>query len=400
MVGARARARIAFVSIIFADPWGGSEELWSRTATKLVAEGYAISASVREWPAIHPRVRQLIDDGVEVWFRPAPSALTQYAWRVLTSPKQVLRHFWRLLAEPQKNGTTVEVERLFVNKRPQLVVISQGDAFPPISLLELCINRRLPFVTIQHANTEAWWIEDDQAERYRVALAAAQRCYFVSKANQRLTEKQIGCELLNAEVLWNPVTIDFNAPLPWPELGPGGQLRFACVGRIDPRAKGQDLLFEALAGPLWAERRWRLYLYGEGPMRNGLERLARHLDLADRVVFAGHASIAEIWARNHLLVMPSRFEGLPLTVIEAMLCGRPVVVTDVAGNAEVVEDGVTGFLARAPTIGSVGEALERFWQRRAEAEMMGKAGSTRMRQLLPADPVEVFAEKIREIVGS
>jgi len=97
--------------------------------------------------------------------------------------------------------------------------------------------------------------------------------------------------------------------------------------------------------------------------------------------------------------MPSRFEGLPLAMVEAMLCARPVVATDVAGHAEIIEDGVTGFLAEAPTVGSISAALERFWERRHEAEDIGKAGSRKIRQLLPADPVGVFSSKLRSLAG-
>jgi glycosyltransferase involved in cell wall biosynthesis len=279
-------------------------------------------------------------------------------------------------------------------------VISVGNNFPPIDLLEFCIANRLPFVTIAHANSDSWWPDDAAANRYRVALAAARRCYFVSKANQRLAEKQIGCELFNAEVVRNPVNIDFHASPPWPHLGRDGELRLACVARLNPPSKGQDILLEALAGPSWASRRWRLYLYGEGPMRNSLERLAQRLGLADRVVFAGHVPVEEIWASNHVLVMPSRYEGLPLAMVEAMLCGRPVVATDVAGHSEIVEDGVTGFLADAPTLGSVGRALERFWARRADAEEIGMTACKRIRQLIPPDPVRIFSEKIKEFIGA
>jgi glycosyltransferase involved in cell wall biosynthesis len=86
-----------------------------------------------------------------------------------------------------------------------------------------------------------------------------------------------------------------------------------------------------------------------------------------------------------------------LAVIEAMLCGRPVVATDVAG-AEVVEDGITGFLAEAPTVGCVGEALERFWARRGEAEAVGALAAKKIRDLVPPDPARVFADKIKELV--
>jgi len=74
--------------------------------------------------------------------------------------------------------------------------------------------------------------------------------------------------------------------------------------------------------------------------------------------------------------------------------------TVVGCHADVIEDGVTGFLADAPTSASIADALERFWQRRAHAEEIGKAGARRIRQLVPADPVRIFADKLLELVES
>jgi glycosyltransferase involved in cell wall biosynthesis len=391
------RKTICFVSVNFGASWGGCDELWSRTAVELVSRGFRVSASVREWPSPHPRILNLIESGVEVWFRPQPSPVWKHAWRLLTAPHQISKHAWRLLAAPQKTATTTEVERLLAARRPRLIVISEAGAFPLIDLLELCVDKQLPFVTIHQANSDAWWVDDHRAGRYRVALSAAQRCFFVSKANQRLLEKQLGYELSNAEIVWNPVNVDPDISLAWPELERELEFRFACVARLEPPAKGQDILFEALASPPWAARLWRLTLYGEGPMRSGLERLARRLGLSDRVVFAGYASVEDIWASNHVLIMPSRFEGLPLAIVEAMLCGRPVIATDVAGHSEVIEDGVTGFLADAPTVASMAEALERFWTRKDDAQMIGRAGARRIRQLFPPDPVRVFSDKLGSI---
>src|SRR5438128_318225 len=76
----------------------------------------------------------------------------------------------------------------------------------------------------------------------------------------------------------------------------------------------------------------------------------------------------------------------------AATAGRPVIATDVAGNSEVVEDGVTGFLADAPTVSGFSEALERFWAGREDAQMIGGAGSQKIRQLVPPDPVRIFSE--------
>ena len=134
-------------------------------------------------------------------------------------------------------------------------------------------------------------------------------------------------------------------------------------------------------------------------MRCGLQRLARRLRLSDRVVFEGHLGVDEIWSSNHALVMPSRYEGLPLAIIEAKLCGRPVIATDVAGHGEIIEDGVTGFPADAPTCAGVGHALERFWARKADAKEIGATAAKRIRQLVPPDPVRVFADKLATIVA-
>ena len=273
--------------------------------------------------------------------------------------------------------------------------LSDGVSLPPIELLELCSANRLPYVTIVHLGRDRDWWDDDRAERYRIALAAARRCYFISDVNRRLSEKQIGGELPNAEVIWNPLNVSCRAPLAWPPLSDSGELRLACVGRLYLPHKVQDLLFEALASPIWRERPWRLYLYGEGPMRGSLEWLARTLHIADRVVFAGFANVDQIWAENHVLVVPSRFEGGPMVTVEAMSYGRPVIGTPVGFHPEVIEDGVNRLpCRRADGEQHSGDALERFRQRRGEAEEIGKAGARRIRQLVPPDPVRVFSDKL------
>ena len=136
-------------------------------------------------------------------------------------------------------------------------------------------------------------------------------------------------------------------------------------------------------------------------MRGTIEQMVRRLGLGDRVKIVGFVSpVEKIWADNHVLVMPSRYEGLPLALVEAMLCGRPAVATDVAGHSEVLQDGVTGFLADAPTPRSMNKALERLWSRRAELESMGKAAAASIRRHVPADPGRAFAEKIKALLAA
>jgi glycosyltransferase involved in cell wall biosynthesis len=292
----------------------------------------------------------------------------------------------------------VDLKRSFEARRPAIVVISNGGGLCPLELVELCVQLDQPFATIMHANHEAWWPEDGHARRYRAALPAALRCYFVSETNRKLAEKQIGCQLTNAEIVRNPFNVAYDAAPAWPTAD--DPLRMACVARLEPAAKGQDLLLEVLAEPPWSSRHWTLALYGAGANREGLLRLAEGLGLQSRVGLRGHVDdVASIWAESHLLVLPSRYEGLPLALVEAMLCARAAVVTDIAGNGEAVTDGVTGFLAESPTVPALRRALERAWERRSDLQRMGQDAGKRIRELVPRDPVGVFIDKLKGLAG-
>ncbi len=381
------KSRIAVIAAGIREPWGGSEELWSRGAIRLVEQGVTVAASIQARLPIHERVHDLMRGGVKVWLRPERYPL----WKRMQAK----------ILTGGRSAELLEVVSLLNTIKPELVVLSTGVALPSIELVELCRDRGLPFVTIGQANSEILWFEDEIAARYRQAIPAALRCYFVSWANLRLAERQIGCDLLNGEVVRNPFNVDVNSSPPWPSLTDEGELRLACVGRLDPRSKGQDIVLEALATPVWMDRWWRLTFYGTGPMKDGIERLVHRLGLAGRVTFAGYVSpVEDIWSENHALLMPSRGEGLPLAMVEAMLCGRAVIATDIGGHSEIVEEGITGFLADAATVASVTRALERMWECRFELRRMGEAASRSIRKKIPADPAKVFSENIRALLDN
>jgi glycosyltransferase involved in cell wall biosynthesis len=131
--------------------------------------------------------------------------------------------------------------------------------------------------------------------------------------------------------------------------------------------------------------------------REALEEMAKLLGLTN-VKFAGFtADVTGVWKEHHALVLSSRCEGLPLSVIEAMLCGRPVIVTDVGGSAEIIDDNRTGFVAKAATVQAFDEALERAWQRRHEWQSIGECAAESVRTHVPPDPCAVFAAKIMEL---
>ena len=96
-----------------------------------------------------------------------------------------------------------------------------------------------------------------------------------------------------------------------------------------------------------------------------------------------------------MLVLPSRYEGLPLVLVDAMRCGRPAVVTDVGGNAELCVDGETGFVAPSATVACFGQTLQRAWDARAGWPRLGEAARARVESLVPKDPIGLFCARLK-----
>lgn len=366
-------------------PWGGSEELWTRTAVRLARQGIAVSASFHGWPQLDQRISELSRAGIDLHPRPVNPSFVTRARRYVSGQTQIV----------------CDIDRSFRKASPRLVLISSGSfANFQIELVEMCIAKRWPLAIVAHSNSPGWWPSDQLAARFRNALSLAQRIFFVSKANRALAEKQLGYEFENAAIVRNPLVIEFGSPLPWPPRAGEQELRMACVGNLFPTEKGQDIVFDVLATPKWRERNWRLTLYGNGPNRGILERLVATLKLENRVTFAGYVAVDKIWGENHILLMPSRYEGMPLTIVEAMFCGRPVVATNVGGNSELIENARTGFLAEAAVAKCFGDALERMWSERDKLDEIGKCAAASIREFLSGDPVGEFAKELRTLANS
>ena len=356
----------AFVSTIDSVPWGGSEELWYRAALWLAADGLNVRVNVKGWEPDPPPIQQLLSRGVEVCRR----------WGIPRHSRM------RRLLNNDAYGWLDE-------RRDDIVVISQGANFEGQAWAAACRKRGIPYALIAQAAGELWWLEDPAADAVRQAYESAAASFFVSRANLQLTERQIGAVIPRARVIRNPFGVSFDAAPSWPVED--GRLRLACVGRLEAKFKGQDLIIDVLAMPKWRQRPVHVTLYGLGPNERTLRRQAAMREVRS-LTFAGYChDVEQIWADNHALLLTSRVEGLPLAVVEAMLCARPCIVTDIAGNAELLSDNVTGFIAAALTVPAVDEALERAWQRRADLPAIGAQAAIEVRKQVPRDPAEVFA---------
>jgi glycosyltransferase involved in cell wall biosynthesis len=361
--------------------WGGSELLWSSAAEKLVRRGMEVRVSVPDFGKAIPQVEHLRSAGCRISHRRPPSFFFRLARKVFPLPEYVRSHVRS------------------IGKGVDLVVVSQGANTDGLPWMEAARAAGLKYAVIAEGATEHWWPEDHFAEKLAEGYENASCAYFVSQSTLNLSRRQFATPLRNAKVIRNPFNVRYDTQPPWP-TGLPEELSLACVGRLETGTKGQDLLLDVLSLPHWRERKVRVSLVGKGVNGRVLRRMAEELKLTS-VDFLGHQNnIEEVWSRHHALVLPSRHEGMPLTVVEAMLCGRPCIVTDVGGNRELVRDGINGFLAKAPTVELLDEAMSRAWDCRFHLREMGNTAATDVRQWVSKDPSEDFVHELLTLVDS
>jgi glycosyltransferase involved in cell wall biosynthesis len=200
----------------------------------------------------------------------------------------------------------------------------------------------------------------------RFSARRAARVVAVGDRSARAIEQLVGLESGSVRTIHNGVP-DLSPPPADPQAEPV----VGCVGRLD-HEKAHETLVRALPG-LTA----KAVLVGDGPERGRLEHLAAKLGVAERLVITGWTEEA----RSHLssftvFCLPSRSgtESFPLSVVEAMLAGLPVVATNVGSVAEAVRDGQTGLLVPIDDPQALANALRRLLEDPGLREAMGRRG--------------------------
>lgn len=139
----------------------------------------------------------------------------------------------------------------------------------------------------------------------------------------------------------------------------------------------------------------RLKLVGDGETLNAARKLAEELGIRERVEFKGsRGDVPEILAKSDVFVLASKTETLPISILEAMRAGLPVVASDVGGVSEEVIDGETGLLVSPGSVEELSAALRQLLADKTMRLSMGRAGRKRFEQIFRSDRMVERTENV------
>lgn len=351
--------RIAFISTN--TEWGGSENLWASAAVKALQKNFYVKIYAHEQMRLAKVLNRLQAAGAKVYWwnqlQPWPSIWRRLGKKIFSHP--IPQFDW------WKENFQSDCDVICINQGTWEEVLR----FPQI--LESIIKSGKPYICLARSDSARGGLNDELRAIGRNFFENAYAYIGASESTLNLARMELLSSLANGCALHSPIR-DFSKDVDsFPDLK---RVEFACVGRLLCANKGQNLLLQALSSPSWKNRSWRITFYGEGPDKNYISELAAFLGIREKVEFAGNVEdIGRVWANSHALLQPSIIEGVPQSMLEAMLCSRPVIATAVSGIPEWIEDGKTGFLAAAPQVDLLAQTLERAWQSRDSWQKMGLA---------------------------
>lgn len=295
-----------------------------------------------------------VDPDVVAWLgkrRPATSTVTVQGIRDRTDVAEMWRH-----------------RRLFLRLRPDVLQfnLSSGSSCQWAILAATTIPGAT-LVALEHSPMGTWSRFSSALKRLTARRLAAHVA--VGERAARLIERSSGLREGSIEVIHHGIDSVAEAPAERPEAP-----TLLAVSRHDP-VKGLDVLIEAMAlvpPPI------RAVIVGSGPEGPKLRALCDRLGLGERVELRepepGRMDAATtMWAYD-ALVLPSRLEGFPVTVLEAMFAGLPVVATDVGSVREQVEPGVTGWIVPPEDPAALAAAIQELFSDPDRARAMGERG--------------------------
>jgi glycosyltransferase involved in cell wall biosynthesis len=338
---------------------GGAQKHVRQLACGLAGRGHCVTVYCLN-DVVHPIYREALEaGGVELKVIGKVKVL---------NGRGLLEVAWTLW----RNRHDVLVTVLFVSTLFGRVVAAMVGGIPVVTCLQarninytaaqkiaLRVTAGLTNLTVTNSRNAIGWAVENEGVDVR-------RCTFVANALDPIRIAGSGQE--HNRPTWTA--------LGFPQLE--GKTVIGSLGRLH-RQKGYDVLLEAFAGIASTLDACHVLLVGEGPERAALVALAKQLGLEGRVWFAGErAETRPLLEKMAIYVQPSRFEGTPNAVMEAMAAGLPVVASAVDGITELIAEGREGWLVLPEDAEVLAQRLAKKIAAPAEVRRAGENGRARI----------------------
>ena len=254
-----------------------------------------------------------------------------------------------------------KLARVIRERRIDVVHTHTSHGLVDACLCKLLLFRRLKVVhtfhfgNYPHTRPRIMWME-------RVFSRFANRLYAVGEVQRRQLQRVYGFSDRAIGTVWNGVGIETHAgdPAFATRIGAEDHLIIGTIATYIEQKGLRDLMHVARR-VLDSGHKVRFVVVGEGQLRPELEALARSLGVDGHVILTGWVTHAAQVALPHfdIFFQPSLWEAMSMVVLEAMAAGKPLVVTRVGENSQIIEDGVDGLLVNPKDVDGMAAALER-----------------------------------------
>lgn len=361
-------------------PWGGSEELWYQTALCLAAHGGRVGCAVYEWPQKEDRLAALGKAGCEIFLLPLQKKKKGH-------PISKLREKIRYRKAHARAVEALPVQRYYT------VVISQGGYELSMEVWQSFYQKLPRYVLLFHNFSEDDRFSPTRKQRLKNWIGKATLNLFAAGKAISVLQHQLSFDIPRAGVFYNPITFvpPLNStPLPIADQEPV----FSVFASLEVSRKAQDVLIGVLSSAKWKSRSWQLHLYGEGPDQKKLAQLIAVNGLTEKVFLLGHTTdVLGALRKTSLVLQLTRVDAMPLTVVEAMALGRPLVVTTVGDMPAWVTEDENGWLCQLQP-DAIDAALEKAWNSKARWAQMGEASFRIFQRKFPQQPERRFLQQI------
>ena len=360
-----------FISLMNSAAWGGSEELWFRSAIHLAKKGCKVAACCFNWPGKEKKIQELAEAGCELYLLPGRNE-TRSVFKKIKLRSLI---------------STLPIENY------DEVIINQGGWKDIVHGPFKNIYKRCKSFSVVYHNYDKEKLQADKLKLFSKWINHAKK-NFGDAEKIFLTIGEVNTiKIPNQQIVFNPIT--FVAPGEYTSFisDPTDKLNLIVLAQLDIKRKAQDILIAALSSEKWKTRNWELHLYGNGDDMQLLSKMINDHGLQNKIFLKGYSrDIPEIISWSHILLQLTHLDAMPISVTEAMAMSRPVIASNVGDMPLWIQDDINGWIANAVTIEAIDEVLEKAWQQRNRLDAMGKESFNIFTNKYPADPISHFLD--------